>query len=58
MEYFTEETLFKVFDALRKTMTEEQAREAINNMQNEGILFRERKPGTSAPVMRETSGRL
>lgn len=41
--HYTEETLLKVFDALRRChATEEQAREAIREMLNAGILFRER----------------
>lgn len=44
-EHFTENTLFKVYDALRKVgMDETQARDAISEMQNAGILFRERFP--------------
>ena len=43
-EGFTEETLYKVYGALRKddSLTEEQATDAIMRMQNAGILFRER----------------
>lgn len=42
-EGFNENTLFKVYDVLRAAgLTEEQSREAINEMQNKGILFRER----------------
>lgn len=42
-EWFTENTLFKVYDALRKAgLGEIEAREAIAEMQNVGVLFRER----------------
>lgn len=43
-EHFTENTLFKVYDVLRITggLTEEKSQEVINEMQNQGILFRER----------------
>lgn len=44
-EWFTENTLFKVYDVLRKAgLGEIEAREAIAEMQNEGILFRELIP--------------
>lgn len=40
---FTENTLYKVYDALRGSgLSEDQSRDAISNMQNAGILFRER----------------
>lgn len=43
MERVTENTLFKVRNALlRVGLTEQQITDAINEMQNEGILFRER----------------
>lgn len=41
-EIHNENTLFKVFAALRRLMDDELATCAINEMQNEGILFRER----------------
>jgi Trp operon repressor len=41
--HYTEGTLYKVYEALRRSdATEEQAQRAINEMQNAGILFRER----------------
>lgn len=47
-DYYTEDTLFKVFKALRKIgLDEEQATAAISEMQNAGILFRERRPAES-----------
>lgn len=55
-EYFTEETLFKVYDSLRIVggISEELARDTITDMQNKGILFRERAPEVkpSGPVCR------
>lgn len=43
LNHFDEATLFKVFSALRKSGLEDhQADDAINEMQNAGILFRER----------------
>lgn len=40
---FTEATLFKVYEALRKSgLSEDQVRDGISEMQNAGILFRER----------------
>lgn len=39
---YDEQTLFKVLEALRESLTEEQALTAITAMQNAGILFRER----------------
>lgn len=43
-EFHDEDTLFKVYDALRRTgLDEQQARHAIMEMQNVGILFRERR---------------
>lgn len=43
-EYSDENTLFKVYDALREEggLTEKQTRSCISAMQNRGILFRER----------------
>ena len=44
-EYFDEYTIFKVFDAIKNSgpgFTEGMVREIIDNMQNAGILFRER----------------
>lgn len=42
---FDENTLFKVYDSLRSAgLEEQQARDAISDMQNKGILFRERAP--------------
>jgi len=56
-DYYTEETMFKVFKALRKVgLNEEDATDAINELQNVGILFREKRPvqaGISQPVYRE-----
>lgn len=47
-DYFTEATLFKVYKALRATgLTEQQAEDAIIEMQNADILFRERTPTKS-----------
>lgn len=38
----TEDTLRKVFDALRRVgLTEQQAIDTISDMQNQGIYFRE-----------------
>lgn len=48
MEHFDEDTLFKVINALvRSGLTEQQATDAINEMQNAGILFRERSKDTA-----------
>lgn len=48
--YFDENTLFKVYDSLRAAGLDEQAaRDAISDMQNKGILFRERAPEVSHP---------
>lgn len=50
-ETFDEVTMFKVNRALRDSgLTLEQAQDAINEMQNAGILFREREqqPSSSA----------
>lgn len=45
---FDEQTLFKVFRALIESgLTEKQALSAINQMQNVGILFRERWPSVT-----------
>lgn len=50
-EHFTEETLFKVFKALRRTgLDEDGATNAIAEMQNDGILFREKAPEISHPI--------
>jgi hypothetical protein len=44
-EYFDETTMFKVIDALvRAGITPAHARDCVNEMQNAGILFRERGP--------------
>lgn len=44
-EHYTENTLFKVYDVLRAAgLDETQSRDAISEMQNQGILFRERVP--------------
>jgi len=44
-EFFDENTLFKVSDAIRMhARTEAESREIITSMQNSGILFRERRP--------------
>ena len=49
-ETFTENTLFKVYDALRASgLDEQKARDAITEMQNNGILFRERTPEVNHP---------
>lgn len=55
-EGFTEETLYKVYGALRKddSLSEEQATDAIMRMQNAGILFRERIPRTKTIITRGT----
>lgn len=42
-EYHDENTLFTVFQALRRHMSESQATLAIHDMQNAGILFRQRR---------------
>ena len=48
--YHTEETLFRVFEALLKAdLTREKALDAIREMQNHGILFRERTPDDRNP---------
>lgn len=48
--YYTEETLHTVYKALRRAgMSEEQCERAINEMQNDGILFRERIPPLVKP---------
>jgi hypothetical protein len=53
-EGYDENTLFKVYDSLRAAgLDEQKARETISDMQNKGILFRERQTGKSAPVMRD-----
>lgn len=42
---FSESTLFKVLDALVNSgLSQEQALNGIREMQNSGILFRERRP--------------
>jgi hypothetical protein len=53
-EYFDEHTMFKVYDAVRRGLgvsgsgvnrvVDDTARNIINEMQNAGILFRERGP--------------
>lgn len=55
--YFTEQTMFKVYKSLRKIgLDEDKAIDAMNEMQNEGILFREKRPANNpGPVYRETS---
>lgn len=59
-EYHDENTLFKVYDALREDcrLTEKQCREAITALQNRGILFREKAPtaNPTGPVYRGTQG--
>ena len=56
MEYFTEETMFKVYDSLRAAgLTEEKTRETITDMQNKGILFREKQPERPGSVLRSES---
>lgn len=48
--YFTEETLFKAYKAIcRAGVTPEFAEKIINEMQNAGILFRERVPQIIQP---------
>lgn len=42
-DVFNEMTLYKVFHALRRVMDNDMAEAAINEMQNAGILFRERR---------------
>jgi hypothetical protein len=55
-EWFDENTLFKVYDSLRAAgLEEQQARDAITDMHNKGILFRERGPELvhyDGPIMR------
>lgn len=43
-EIYTEETINKVFRAIKRgaDISDEQIEDIINEMQNEGILFRER----------------
>lgn len=42
-EFYNDGTMFKVYQALRRAgLSEPQALNAINEMQNDGILFRER----------------
>lgn len=42
-EYYNEETLFKVYESLRRSgLSDSACRSAVNQMQNDGILFRER----------------
>lgn len=42
-ETYDEETMFKVLKAMREVgITRDQAKDAINTMHNDGILFRER----------------
>jgi hypothetical protein len=50
-EHYDEDTLFKVWDALREDagLTEKQTRTCINALRAKGILFRE-KALTSAPA--------
>lgn len=58
-EHFTEGTLFKVYKALRATgLTEEQAERVINELQSQGILFRERgdRPLQQRPGKRSMTG--
>lgn len=55
--YYTEETLFKVYKAIRRAgVTEEFAEQIINEMQNDGILFRERIPPIIKPKTIITRG--
>lgn len=55
--YYTEETLYKVYRALRASgMSEDQSERAINEMQNAGILFRERIPPLIKPKTIITRG--
>ena len=43
-EYFDENTMFKVYDAIMRCGHDDlMAREIINTLQNSGILFRERR---------------
>lgn len=55
-EQYTEDTLFKVYDALREDagLTEKQTRACIDAMRKRGILFREvvTPPAPSEPVVR------
>lgn len=53
-EHYDEDTLFKVYDALREDggLTEKQTRACINAMRNRGILFREK----AQTVRREGEG--
>lgn len=57
-ERYTEDTLFKVYDALREDagLTEKQTRACIDAMRKRGILFRELEPVTApaGPVYRGT----
>lgn len=47
-EYFDDETMFKVYDAIMSSlpMNAAHARNIINAMQNAGILFREKRGAT------------
>lgn len=47
-EYFDDETMFKVYDAIMGClpMNAAHARDIINAMQNAGILFREKRGAT------------
>jgi hypothetical protein len=46
--YFDEETLFKVMRPLLEAgLTEAEAQHAINEMQNSGLYFREKKPNAT-----------
>ena len=42
-EYHDEDTLFTVFSALKTHLTGDQAQLAIHDLQNAGILFRQRR---------------
>lgn len=51
--YYDEQTLKKVFDALEVAgVTGQQATDAVNQMQNLGILFRERLSDRPSPTGR------
>lgn len=55
--YYDENTMFKVYDALKEAgLDEKKALETISDMQNKGIVFRERGRNPNSPVMRGESG--
>lgn len=57
-EHYDEDTLFKVYDALREDggLTEKQTRACINAMRARGILFREKVQLVDSPGAYVTRG--